>query len=140
MSDLQKLAEAEIFARHAFFVDWYTGKAVDQDMKDCADSFAPDFRMIWPNGAEHERDPVLELLRGMRGTKGDAYKIEVKMRHAAQYSPDLVLVTFDEYQWTPEGKNQRRATALFSPDPSVPGGVVWRHLHQTWISSDQNQK
>lgn len=138
MSDLQSLAKAEVVARHDFFVDWYTGKADDQDMEDCAHSFAPDFRMIWPDGAEHERDSVLELLRGMRGSKNDGYAIEVAMRYATQYNPDLVLITFDEHQWTADGKNLRRATALFSPDDRAPGGVVWRHLHQTWISPDQD--
>lgn len=139
MSDLQSLAEAEIVTRHAFFVDWYTGKANDGDMADCARSFASDFRMIWPDGTEHDRAPVLELLRGMRGTKDDAYAIEVAMRHAVQYAPDLVLITFDEHQWTAEGKNRRRATGLFSPDHDAPGGIVWRHLHQTWLSPDQDQ-
>lgn len=133
MSNLQKRAEAEIVKRHAFFVDWFTGKADDQAMEDCARSFAPDFRMIWPDAAEHQRDPVTELLRGMRNTKGDEYAIEVVIRHAVQYSPDLVLITFDEHQWTAEGKNVRRAAALFSPDDGAPEGVVWRHLQQTWV-------
>ena len=136
MSDLQHRAEAEIVARHAFFVDWYTGKAGDRAMADCARSFAPDFRMIWPDGTEHARDAVVDMLRGMGDTKGDEYAIEVAMRNAAMLAPDLVLITFDEHQWTAEGKNLRRASALFSPDAGAPEGVVWRHLHQTWITAD----
>lgn len=140
MSDLQTLAEAEVVMRHAFFVDWFTGKADEQAMADCARSFSPDFRMVWPDAAEHDRDPVVALLTGMRGTKGDEYAIEIKMRHAVLYSPELVLITFDEHQWTAEGKNLRRASALFSPDDGAPNGVVWRHLHQTWVTTTQDTK
>lgn len=134
MADLRSLAESEIVRRHAFFVDWYTGRASDADMDACARSFAPDMRIIWPDASEHDREPLIERLRAGRGRSPDDFAIEVIMHHALDLGPDLVLITFDEHQVSGGESNARRATALFSRDDDAPEGVVWRYLHQTWIA------
>lgn len=135
MSHMQELAWNEIVERHRFFVRWFTGTAQDGAIDTCARSFAADFRIIWPDGSEHDKAPLVELLRAARNTSGPDYAIEVVKHHAVDLTPDLVLITFDELQQTAEGPNARRATALFSRDADAPEGVVWRYLHQTWITA-----
>lgn len=134
MESMTDRAEAEIVSRHRFFVDWYTGKAPDSAMDTCARTFAPDMRMIWPDATEHDREPLIELLRKGKNSHPEDFAIEVDMRHSMQLSPELVLVTFDEHQNSNGERNSRRATAVFSRDDNAPEGVVWRYLHQTWMT------
>ncbi len=135
MDDLRVRAEAEIAARHRFFVEWFKGTAEDTAIEDCARSFAPDFQMITPDGQQHSRDTVLSMLRGARGSRqGRTFAIEVETRHATPLAADLVLIVYDELQWTDDGRTARRSTAIFGANASAPGGVLWRHLQETWIA------
>lgn len=134
MSDLLALAEAEIRARHVFFVDWYRGAGPEDAIETCAASFAPDFRIIWPSGGYMDRTPLLEALAAARRSAGAEFEIRIDIDHAVQLSDDLCLMTFDEHQQTKDGPNSRRGTAVFSRDATAPNGVLWRHLQETWIA------
>ena len=135
MSDLIAMAEKEVRARHVFFVDWYRGTAPDTAMDECAASFAPDFRMIWPSGGSMPRAPLLEALAGARNSTGPEFEIKINIEYTADLGTDLCLVTFDEHQETAKGPNSRRGTAVFSRDPNAPNGVAWRHLQETWLET-----
>ncbi len=140
MSDLETRAWAEVVARHAFFVDWFTSTGPGTAMDDTARSFAPDFHMIVPEGNQLDRDELLSMLKGARGSRMDgSFSIEVEMRRTAMPDTDLALIVYDELQSTDEGHTKRLSTALFSPDTDAPGGVVWRHLHETWITTNKTQ-
>lgn len=138
--DLETNAWAEVVARHAFFVDWFTGQAPESAMEDTTRCFAPDFHMIAPDGGQLDRDAVLSMLQGAGGSrKSGPFAIEVEMRRTIQPSADLALIVYDELQRTDAGRTARRSTALFSPDADAPGGVVWRHLHESWITANRHQ-
>lgn len=135
MNDLKALAEAEVFSRHVFFVEWFTGRAPDEEMQKCIGAFAPDFRIIWPDASEHDCGPLMELLRGAKGKNASDFAINVEIHHTAQLSDELLLLTFDEHQFNGDTKlNSRRGTAIFSRDENAPGRVVWRYLQETWIA------
>lgn len=134
MSSLVKTAEMEIRKRHDFFVDWYRGNASDDAIDECARSFAPDFRIIWPSGGYMKRAQLLKALGKARNSAGPEFEIRIDIDHALELSPDLCLMTFDEHQKTAEGPNSRRGTAVFQRDENAPNGVVWRHLQETWIT------
>jgi hypothetical protein len=139
-SPLETLAWDEIVVRHAFFVDWFTGTGPETAMDETARCFAPDFHMIAPDGSQLDREAVLSMLQNARGSRTSGhFAIEVEMRRTVRPGPDLALVVYDELQRTDEGQTKRRSTALFSSDPQAPGGVVWRHLHETWITTEQNE-
>jgi hypothetical protein len=138
--DLQTRAWDEVVARHAFFVDWFTGKAPDAAMHETARCFASDFHMIAPDGHMLERDAVLSMLQGARGSRTDGrFAIEVALRQTSRPATDLALIVYDEMQSTEDGFTKRRSTAVFASDRQAPSGVVWRHLHETWITTDQSQ-
>ncbi|WP_227268810.1 hypothetical protein [Roseobacter weihaiensis] len=133
MADLLTMAETEIRKRHEFFVDWYRATAAPDAMEDCAASFAPDFRIIWPSGGSMDRAPLLQALKDARGSTGNEFEIRIDINHAVQLSDALCLITFDEHQETAKGPNSRRGTAIFSRDARAPNGVLWRYLQETWI-------
>ena len=137
---LETRAWDEVVTRHAFFVDWFTGTGPQTAMEETARCFAPDFHMVAPDGGQLDREAVLSMLRNARASRASGrFAIGVEMRRTIQPGSDLALVVYDELQRTDAGKTKRRSTALFSTEPHAPGGVVWRHLHETWITTDQNQ-
>lgn len=135
MTTLAALAEAEVLARHRFFEAWFTGTAAPEAMEETARVFAPDMRMIAPNGQEHDAAAVVAYLRACQATRAQGFAIRVAFCGTLDLGPDAVLLRYDEYQTDEQGAStRRRSSAIFSPDASLPGGVVWRHLQETWTT------
>jgi hypothetical protein len=136
MTSLAALAEAEVRARHDFFVDWFTGRADQAAFDTCARAFAPDMRRIGPEGAVQDRAAILAMLRAARAARPGDFAITIEMGIAQDLAPGTVLVTYDEGQVIGPRHTLRRSTAVFTADPAAPEGVVWRHLHETWIENE----
>ncbi|EYD76023.1 hypothetical protein Rumeso_02452 [Rubellimicrobium mesophilum DSM 19309] len=133
MTELEALALEEVAERHRFFVDWFTGRGPEMALEECARAFAPDFRRIGPDAREQAADEVVAMLRAARGRRGAGFVIRVVPRATRDLGGGLALVVYDELQEDGAERTARRASALFAADPSAPGGVVWRHLQETWI-------
>ena len=129
--DLYAAATAEVIARHAFFVNWFTGRCDAPEMDSSARAFAPDMLMISPDGSMATAPQVVAMLQSARASRDPDFAIQIEVV-ATQPLGDLALVIYDEHQQTRGVKTQRRSSALFSPDSQAPQGVVWRHLHETW--------
>ena len=71
--DLFESAREEVLRLHAFFVAWFRGEAAD--FAGCERAFAPDFRMVTPDGAVHERESVMTRLRAARGSASADFTI-----------------------------------------------------------------
>lgn len=134
MTPLAERAEAEVRARHAFFVEWFAGRASEADFAQSMRVFAPDMRLVGPEGEVDDRDAVIAMLRAARGARTEGFAIEITMHSAQDLGPNAVLVTYNEGQRLGGRRSLRRSTAVFSRDPAAPEGVVWRHLQETWIN------
>ena len=130
-ADLADRAGSEVVRLHAFFGAWFRGEAAD--FATCAAALAPDFRMITPDGAIHERAAVVARLVAARASASAGFAIEILEPHPAWQSADAVLLEFIERQYRDGRAASRRSTALFTDEPAAPRGVVWRHLQETWI-------
>ncbi len=137
--DLARRAEAEVRARHAFFVAWFAGSAAEADFTASARAFAPDMTMVEPDGSVADRDAVIAMLRRGRGAR-PGLAIEIVLRAARPVAPDTALVVYDEHQNLNGTRTARRSSAIFSRDEAAPEGVVWRHLHETWITSSNEER
>jgi hypothetical protein len=136
---LQELAKREVVALHEFFVGWFRGELAESAFASCEGAFAPDFRMVTPEGAVHDRAAVVERLRAARGRFPPDFSIEV-IDPAPIWSADgAVLLEYVEQQYRDRRSTRRRSTALFTSEPSAPRGVYWRHLQETWIGGMQNE-
>tara|TARA_R110002049_G_scaffold10127_3_gene50432 strand:- start:142344 stop:142739 length:396 start_codon:yes stop_codon:yes gene_type:complete len=129
--DIVALAQAEVVARHDFFVAWFTGRSDDTAMDATARAFAPDMQMIPPDGKLATAPQVIAMLRSARNSRGDDFAIRIEFISARKIG-DWALVVYDEHQSTDSTTSQRRSTALFSADATAPTGVVWQHLQETW--------
>lgn len=130
-------ASAEIVALHRFFVQWYDGgTAAAADFASFERAMGPGMQMIPPSGAVLDRDQVIGHVRANRSAFDGDFAIEIADIRPAWQAGDAILVTYVEKQRRAGKATARRASALFSENPSAPNGVEWRHLHETWMQAD----
>lgn len=134
--DLIAKAKAEVVNRHHFFVEWFTGRAPEAEMRSSLQAFAPDMIMIEPDGSMIGSDEVKAMVESARGKRSAEFEIRVDVIEARQLGEDTALVIYDEHQVIDGQKSARRSSALFSPAPDAPEGVVWRQLQETWITTE----
>lgn len=141
-SSLAEKASEEVRALHAFFVAWFRGANPSADFATCEAVLAPDFRMVTPDGGIHDRRAVIERLRAARGSAPSDFTIDIVQLCVVWKSDDAVLLEFVEQQYRDGRTTSRHSTGLFTHEPAAPRGVAWRHLHETWMLSaeeDTNQ-
>lgn len=134
--DLCAKARAEVVNRHTFFVEWFTGRAPETEMQSSLKAFAPDMTMVEPDGSMIGADEVKAMVEGARGKRPADFAIRVDVIETRQITEDAVLVIYDEHQVIDGEKSARRSSAMFSANADAPEGVVWRHLQETWITSE----
>jgi hypothetical protein len=131
-------AKAEIIALHRFFVDWYDAASADgADFTRFESVMGEGFRMIPPDdGRIIERDAVMAYVRANRGQfrHGD-FAIEIEDVRPGWEAGGNILVTYVEAQCRADVWTRRRASALFTENSSMPNGVAWQHLHETWLQA-----
>lgn len=136
LSGLAAKAEAEVHARHAFFVDWFAGRADETAFGTARRAFDPAFvRIPADGGAPQDLDAVFAMLAGKRGALVNDFAIDTEVESWVEVSETAGLLRYVERQRTPAGPTARRASALFLDSPAAPEGVAWRWLQETWITA-----
>ncbi|MEM8664601.1 MAG: hypothetical protein AAGF49_10830 [Pseudomonadota bacterium] len=133
MSDLTQKAIQEVIARHDAFVVWFTGRGDDHVMDEMRRVFAPGFVLISPDASIAPHDEVVAMLEGARGKRPADFSIAIADAHPLWTTDDAVVIAYVEHQTIDGVKTARQSTALFTRDDAAPGGVVWQHVHETWI-------
>jgi len=133
--DLIACAQAEVIKRHDFFVEWFTGRAGQEELAASIRAFASDMVMIEPDSNTIGTEEIVAMITSARGKRPADFEIRVEMIAARQIGDDVALVVYDEHQVIDGQKSARRSSAVFSADPYAPEGVVWRQLQETWISA-----
>jgi hypothetical protein len=124
---------------HDFFVEWFNDTVDDTDavFARVATVLHPDFSMVVPSGETIDRDVVLDLVRAAHASAEGAAPVRIEIRSLVDraVTDDAALVTYEEWQFAGDRlQNRRTSTAYFVG--MAPNGVVWRHLHETLITSD----
>ena len=132
MSPLAERAIAETHALHTFFIHWLRPGA-EGDLAELERVLAPDFRMVTPDGKALDRAAVISAIGDAKGSRGADFAITVLAPRALYETAEVVLLEFIEEQYREGGITRRLSTALFTPEERAPRGVLWRHLHETWI-------
>lgn len=129
----------EVHDLHAFFTNWFTARVPDTDdvYARMASALHPDFALVSPGGELTAAAPLLAQLRSAYGCFAetlDEFRIEVAAIHGAAVADGVLLMTYEEWQTgTAHGTRGRQSSALFLADERAPNGVVWRHVHETWL-------
>jgi hypothetical protein len=136
----QQLAFEAVTALHAFFVAWFRDKGgAVSDFSRCEAAFAPDLRMIGPDGRAHARDAILRQIRDARGTVGEDFNIRILDGRTIWADGNAILLEYVEEQYRDGRTTRRRSTALLSRALQAPHGMEWRHLQETWMDAAQDE-
>lgn len=133
--------EAEIIRLHDFFVEWMTGQLdkTDDNFARFSGSMSDDFYIVAPSGQLTERDA---LVNGLHATHNQRVGLRIWIENVAlrHILGDTVIATYEEWQ-TFDGKTTARlSTVVFTQDDSVPNGLLWRCVHETWLPNDVVQE
>lgn len=131
--DLAAAVAAEIDGLHQFFTAWFLGSCPRDSFGRCSEALAADFVQVDPAGRLRRRDELLDALQAAHGCyAGLSFAIQIERTQVRLLPGDLALATYEEWQQFGERRSGRRSSTLFSRGRG-PLGVVWRHLHETWM-------
>ncbi|MEM8550877.1 MAG: hypothetical protein AAGF45_00720 [Pseudomonadota bacterium] len=133
MNDLETAAIKEVIDRHDGFVTWFTGRGDNAVMEAMEAVFPPGMVLISPDASVCPYERLIPMLRDARGKRDRDFAITIDAPKIIWSAQDTVLVEYIERQVIGGEATARRSTALFTRADGTPNGVVWRHVHETWI-------
>ena len=135
---MEDRCEQEVRGFHAFLRDWLAG-AVPRT----AESFArfagvmgDGLEVISPLGTVTGRDALVdefESLHGQLAADADAFEIWVENFRCRWAEGNHAVVTYEEWHRRRGAESARLSTALFRRAEATPNGVMWLHVHETWL-------
>lgn len=133
---MDRQIQQEIKALHQFFQDWFNGTLprTEESFVRFSSVMGSDFEIVSPQGQLVARSPLLERLEAAHGIYRDQpCRIWVENPRVRQVAADLWLATYEEWQDREGQTRGRLSSALFQARSTAPNGVIWRHVHETWL-------
>jgi hypothetical protein len=133
----------EVIALHQFFEGWFSGRLPKSEVafERCRRALAPGFRLLSPDAMIAEREALLAGLFQAHGTQVNTrIWIEDFAYRPVVERDGLGLVTYQEWQERAGVITCRLSSALMAAnahDPDESSGVVWLHLHETWVRAPE---
>ena len=136
-ADWERNGRAEIERLHEFLAGWLGGglPRTEAAFAGFAGVLAPEFVIISPTGEATEGIVLMAGLEAAHGAHaGKAFAIRIENVRPRRAMGGLALLTYEEWQEI-DGAivNARLSSVLFERDEAAPNGIVWRHLHETWL-------
>ncbi len=124
---------------HAFFADWFSGRAqIGEDGFNArfADRMGPGFINIQPSGEVFERERIIEAIRAGKGQSPDfdIRIIDVVMR--GEPEPGLYLFNYVELQKGARNSARENARLSSALVRETPDGPSWLIVHETGLDND----
>lgn len=137
----QDQISTEIERLHQFFIDWFNG--VIPETHDCFKQFSTatstDFSIIHPSGV---LEPIKNLAEGLYNAynKRPGLNIKVKNMRIQHKMGNYYVATYEEWQLEKGDAawRGRISTALLSNTEGTPAGLMWHHVHETWLPEDRS--
>ncbi len=125
----------EICELHDFFQGWFRGTLDDNEVnfQRFADVMDTQFTIVGPNGVLAARPALLEGLRAAYHKQPDI-RIWTQNHRMLQQRGEFLLCTYEEWQETARATTARLSSVWFQQQDIAPQGLVWLHVHETWIS------
>ncbi|MCP4362490.1 MAG: GNAT family N-acetyltransferase [Chloroflexi bacterium] len=131
--------EKEIVELHQFFQDWYNGEldSTEAHFARVSRALAPGFSIIFPDGRAMPRQPLLEMLRAAHGQRAH-FRIWIENVQRRHQTGVLAVYTYEEWQQTDpdSAPTARLSTVVFRQNPESQNGLVWLHVHETWLADE----
>ena len=127
-AELESMVAAEIVALHQAFEDWFRGEL--DDLRRVELALSDDFTFISPRGDIVARNNLIRGLTESRGSR--AIRIRIAEPVVKWRAAHAVLATYEEWHDHASYTTIRVSTVLLSRSGTAHGGILWRHVHETW--------
>lgn len=126
----------EIVELHRFFAGWFRGELppTDAAFSRFSTVTGADFVIITPAGRLIARAELLPSLRAAHGSRPDL-RIWIERAKLRQQLGGIRIATYEEWQRQGESISARLSTVVFQDQAGVANGLVWLHVHETWLAS-----
>lgn len=136
---MEERARAEVERLHRFITDWVSGRCDNRD-EIFDDGFgrrlAPEFSIVLAQGVTLSGGQLIGVMRHAWGVNPD-YELEVREISARALGDETALVTYQGWQrnaiHTERPEGCRVASGLLRPDTERDGGLLWIHIHHSWL-------
>lgn len=125
---------AEIVELHEFFQGWLGGTLPDNDatFARMVDTMTASFILITPAGVIITGAALSADLRGAHGSR-PGWRMWIENAQLRYQEGPLTIATYEEWQQTGTTTTARISTAIFRAQAGTPNGLVWMHVHETWV-------
>ncbi len=135
---LAEHGEREIVQLHQFFQDWYRGSE-EVEFERFDQVLADGFVIIMPDGRILNREAIVEAVRSQYNSDGQA-TLEIRNVKLHKSHGNTAIFTYEEWQSRQgEPTRGRLSSVVFAADDQVPNGLLWLHVHETWLSESVAQ-
>jgi hypothetical protein len=126
--------EQEVIELHQYFEDWLAGEApIDAGtFNRLARAIAPDCVIINPDGTSTSGEALLAQMHTASGSRPN-WRMWVQDIRLQFQVGDLYIVTYEEWHQRGDETTGRLCTAILQTNSDAPLGLVWRHVHETWL-------
>ena len=138
MDEFAAACLAETHRLHVFLQDWLRGTVprTTEGFAPFGNALANPCRVVSPLGTVTERAALLTEFKATHGALakyGTGFAIRVENAMVLRQWDDHALVSYEEWHDLRDDSSARLSTALFTADTAAPLGVVWSHIHETWL-------
>jgi len=135
---LLKHGEREIVELHQFFQDWYRGRD-DVDFERFNRALSPGFVIVMPDARILGREVIVDAVRQQRDSDPEA-RLEIRNVQLHMAGKDHAVLTYEEWQGRGgDPMRGRLSTVVFTFDNDAPNGLIWLHVHETWLPEDARE-
>lgn len=133
MDNLLNDIRREVVDLHAFFVRWFNGTVVREELVPCFLSHMIDeVVFISPDGDVLRREQLESGFSQAYGTNPD-FKIEIRDVQILQKFGEIVLVNYTEWQKGAKASSQEQNARITSALIDTGAPFQWYHIHETWL-------
>ncbi|CDZ78736.1 hypothetical protein BN59_03049 [Legionella massiliensis] len=130
-----KQAYDEVINLHIQIESLLGNSRIEEDRLPFLSHFHPEFTMIQPNGILRDFAWLSHWYQTAAGSRPQV-KISIENFKNIYSCSDNVIVAYEEYQQVTTVESLRRSsTAIFVPTNNSKQPLLWRHLHETWVTT-----
>ena len=123
--------KAEIEELHDVFQTYFLGTTDSLDRVEAA--LGDDFTIVGPGGVESSRANTMQALRTAHGHT-TSLAITVTEARLLVETADTLVVRYIENHALADQTNHRVSTVVFTKHDNAPNGLLWRRVHETWLT------
>ena len=122
--------QKEIEELHEFLQGYFRGEI--EGTARFTDVLSTNFRIISPRGNTLDREGIVHAIESSSGSSPD-FEIWIEDVEGVVDDQNFVMVEYTECQRVSDKVTKRRTSVLFRKVESLPNGLEWVHVHETWL-------